>query len=73
MVIIKRHTSLLKAWSVNILAPHRREQSYIIGSLLSGVTSAGTVQTVKASFELYIKAEMLDIIMSETNREAERL
>ena len=38
-----------------------------------GVTRAGTVHGMEASYELFITTNILDIIMRETNREANQI
>ena len=53
-------------------APHRRQQQDIIRNP-SGVTIKGIVQSKQASSELFITPELLDVIIRETNSEANRI
>ena len=50
-------------------APHRHQQQVIIRNP-PGVTRKGIVLSIKASSELFISPELLDVIIRETNSEA---
>ena len=53
-------------------APHRRQQQDVIRNPPC-VTRKGIVQSIKASSELFISPELLDVIIRKTNSEANRI
>lgn len=60
-----------KQWSTKHAVPHRRGLQDIIRNP-PGVRRDGIVSTELQAFRLFVTAEMLDLIVRETNREAER-
>jgi hypothetical protein len=61
-----------KVWNLTPPSIHKRGPQDIIRHHV-GVTAEGKVQSIKAAFELFLTDEILDIIMRETNREANRV
>ena len=61
-----------KLWSINPPVIHRRGRQDIIRQH-AGITAEGRVENIKDAFGLFLTNEILDIIMRETNREANRV
>jgi len=61
-----------KVWNLNPPATYKRGPQDIIRHHV-GITAEGKVQCAKASFELFLTDEIVDIVMRETNREAGRV